>query len=186
MLNFVQHLSGIATQTARFVEAMGETRTRLLDTRKTTPGYRYLEKYAVGCGGGYNHRLGLFDRIMLKDNHLSAGRYAHGEALEKAILDARKKNPELPLQVEVDSLEQIPPVVKARADFLMLDNFSDQDTLTALDLVSGKIPVELSGGITLENLARKAKLGADFISTGALVHQAVWPDIGLDWEGMDG
>ncbi|MCH8475845.1 MAG: carboxylating nicotinate-nucleotide diphosphorylase [Opitutales bacterium] len=182
LLNFLQHLSGIATQTHCFVEAMGETSTRLLDTRKTTPGYRFLEKYAVGCGGGYNHRLGLFDRIMLKDNHLSAGKFSGGEALEDAIAKARRQFPDLPVQVEVDELSQIPPVLAARADFLMLDNFSDEDTKTALKLIKGQIPVELSGGITLSNLATKAALGADYISTGALVHQATWPDIGLDWE----
>ncbi|MCC5788501.1 MAG: carboxylating nicotinate-nucleotide diphosphorylase [Opitutales bacterium] len=181
LLNFLQHLSGIATQTRLFVEAMGKSSTRLLDTRKTTPGYRFLEKYAVGCGGGYNHRLGLFDRIMLKDNHLSAGQFASGDALEKAILKARAQFPDLPVQVEVDNLSQIPPVLAAKVDFLMLDNFSDEDTRTALQLVQGQVPVELSGGITLPDLAAKAALGADFISTGALVHQATWPDIGLDW-----
>ena len=182
LLNFVQHLSGVATQTKRYVDAMDGSRSRLLDTRKTTPGYRFLEKYAVGCGGGYNHRLGLFDRIMLKDNHLCAGDFAQGEALTRAVEKARTAFPYLPVQVEVDDLSQIPPVLAARADYLMLDNFSDEDTRAALEMVDGKIPVELSGGITLESLTRKATLGADYLSTGALVHQSTWPDIGLDWD----
>lgn len=182
ILNFLQHLSGVASLTRRYRKAMGETKTRLLDTRKTTPGYRFLEKYAVGCGGGTNHRLGLFDRLLLKDNHLAAGSFVSGPALSEYIRGKKATYPELEIEVEVDRLDQIEPALAGGVDYLMLDNFSDEDTVSALELCRGRCLVELSGGITLENLPAKAKLGADFISTGAITHQSTWPDIGLDWK----
>ena len=182
LLNFIQHLSGIATLTRRYREAMGDSPTQLLDTRKTTPGYRFLEKYAVGCGGGINHRLGLFDRILLKDNHLAAGTFAGGEALRQRIRDCQANHPGLAVEVEVDHPDQVEPAVEGGADYLMLDNFSDEDTRAAIHQVAGRCKVELSGGITLATLPAKARLGADFISTGAITHQSTWPDIGLDWE----
>lgn len=179
ILNFLQRLSGIATLTGRYVTALGEGRTRLLDTRKTTPGYRMLEKYAVACGGGWNHRLGLFDRVMLKDNHLAL--LGSGEDLAGAITTARRHAPKLPVEVEVDRLEQIPPGLAAGADVILLDNFSIADTQTAIDLIKGRALTEASGGITIESLPALAGLGLDFVSTGALVHQSTWVDIGLDW-----
>jgi nicotinate-nucleotide pyrophosphorylase (carboxylating) len=213
LLNFLQRLSGIATQTRRYVDALGKSRTRLLDTRKTTPGYRMLEKYAVACGGGWNHRLGLFDRVMLKDNHLvllgfapdtvarrpgpaaaaASGRRpaatgpekdrapGQGSALAEAVVAARRTAPELPVEVEVDDLGQIPPVLAAGADVILLDNFSPADLRKAVKLIAGRAFTEASGGITLKTLPRLADLGLDFASTGALVHQSVWVDIGLDW-----
>lgn len=193
-LNFVQRLSGIATQTARYVAALGPGRTRLLDTRKTTPGWRMLEKYAVACGGGWNHRLGLFDRVMLKDNHLALlgfaatektpGRKAPVEnpsALADAVRRARLAAPDLPVEVEVDLLEQIPPVLDAGADVILLDNFKPAALRRALALIGGRALTEASGGITLKSLPKLAGLGLDFVSTGALVHQSSWVDIGLDW-----
>lgn len=179
MLNFVQRLSGIATLTHQYVTALGNGRTRLLDTRKTTPGYRMLEKYAVACGGGWNHRLGLFDRVMLKDNHLAL--LGSGTDLADAIKHAREHAPALPVEVEVDHLDQIPPVLKAGADVIMLDNFSAADLAAAISLIGGQALTEASGGITIEALPELAKLGLDFVSTGALVHQSTWVDIGLDW-----
>lgn len=179
ILNFVQRLSGVATQTQTYVAALGEGRIRLLDTRKTTPGYRMLEKYAVACGGGWNHRLGLFDRVMLKDNHLAL--LGSTDGLSAAVACAKKAAPDLPVEVEVDSIEQIPPVLAAGADVILLDNFTPDEITKAVALIAGRAFTEASGGITLKTLPGFAGLGLDFVSTGALVHQSVWVDIGLDW-----
>lgn len=186
LLNFVQRLSGVATQTRRYVDALGPGRTRLLDTRKTTPGYRMLEKYAVACGGGWNHRLGLFDRVMLKDNHLAllgfgAAAGAASSRLTAAVAAARQAAPDLPVEVEVDRLDQIPPVLAAGADVILLDNFTPAQLRRAVAAIGGRVFTEASGGITLRTLPRLAGLGLDFVSTGALVHQSVWVDLGLDW-----
>jgi len=193
ILNFVQRLSGIATQTRRYADALGEGRTRLLDTRKTTPGWRMLEKYAVACGGGWNHRLGLFDRVMLKDNHLALLGFdgtpnaQHPTSnsqlpnLAAAVTRAKKAAPDLPVEVEVDHMDQIPPVLAAGADVILLDNFTPAQIKRAVALIAGRAFTEASGGITLKTLPRFAGLGLDFVSTGALVHQSVWVDIGLDW-----
>lgn len=180
VLNFLQSLSGVATQTRRYADALGKSRTRLLDTRKTTPGYRMLEKYAVACGGGWNHRLGLFDRVMLKDNHLAL--LGSNEDLASAVACAKKSAPDLPVEVEVDRLAQIPPVLAAGADIILLDNFTPAQLRRAVALIGGQAFTEASGGITLKNLPKLANLGLDFASTGALVHQSAWVDIGLDWQ----
>ena len=179
ILNFIQRLSGIATQTHTYSAVLGDGRTRLLDTRKTTPGWRMLEKYAVACGGGWNHRLGLFDRVMLKDNHLAL--LGSTDDLGTAVARAKKAAPDLPVEVEVDELAQIPPVLAAGADVILLDNFTPARIKKAVSLIAGRAFTEASGGITLKTLPRFADLGLDFISTGALVHQSVWVDIGLDW-----
>ncbi len=184
LLNFLQHLSGIASGTRRHVEALGGGRTVLLDTRKTTPGYRALEKYAFACGGGCNHRLGLFDRVMLKDNHLAATGAHGGAELREAVRRARQTCPDLPVEVEVDRLEQIPPVLEAGADIILLDNFTNARLADAVGLVGGRAYTEASGGITLARLPELADLGLDFVSTGAPVHQSTWMDIGLDWEDV--
>lgn len=181
ILNFLQRLTGVATATARYVAALGNSPTRLLDTRKTTPGFRLLEKYAVACGGGWNHRLGLFDRIMLKDNHLAVSGLG-GEGLDDLVRRAKESRPDLVVEVEVDRLDQIPPILASGADVVMLDNFSDALLREALAMIGDAAATEASGGITLERLPRLASLGLDFISTGATVHQAPWVDIGLDWE----
>ena len=180
-LNFLQRLSGIATTTAAHVAALGPGRTRLLDTRKTTPGYRMPEKYAVACGGAWNHRLGLFDRVMLKDNHLAL--LGSPDDLAAAVTRAKKAAPDLAVEVEVDRLDQIPPVLAAGADVILLDNFPPARIKKAITLVGGRAFTEASGGITLKTLPRYAGLGLDFVSTGALVHQSSWADIGLDWQG---
>ena len=179
ILNFLQRLSGIATQTRRYADALGNSRTRLLDTRKTTPAYRMLEKYAVARGGGWNHRLGLFDRVMLKDNHLAL--LGSADNLADAVARAKRNTPALPVEVEVDRLDQIPAVLDAGADVILLDNFPPAALRRAVALIAGRAFTEASGGITLRTLPKLAALGLDFISTGALVHQSVWSDIGLDW-----
>jgi len=181
LLNFLQRLSGVATTTRRHVLALGDSGTRLLDTRKTTPGWRMLEKYAVACGGACNHRLGLFDRVMLKDNHLAAAGATAGERLAAAVHRARAAAPELPIEVEVDALAQIPPVLSAGADIILLDNFTVPQLRRAVALIGGRAFTEASGGVTLASLPQLARLGLDFISTGALVHHSSWVDIGLDW-----
>ncbi len=196
ILNFIQRLSGIATHTRGFVTALGDRHTHLLDTRKTTPGHRMLEKYAVACGGGWNHRLGLFDRVMLKDNHLAVlgfttapaakGRLSPSplqrpSALASAVAASRRAAPALPVEVEVDALAQIPAVLAAGADVILLDNFTPAQIRRAVALIAGRACTEASGGITLQRISRYAGLGLSFISTGALVHHSVWGDIGLDW-----
>lgn len=180
MLNFLQRLSGVATETAKYVEALGDSPTKLLDTRKTTPGLRVLEKYAFACGGGYNHRIGLFDRVMLKDNHLAAAGASKCERLAAAVRTAREKNAGFAIEVEVDALEQIPPVLEAGADVIMLDNFTPADIKTAVNMIEDKSWTEISGGVTLDSIGELGKLGADFISTAAPVHSSKWIDIGLD------
>ncbi len=180
-LNFFQKLSGVATQTAAYVAALGHSTTKLLDTRKTTPGFRMLEKYAVGCGGGWNYRLGLFDRVLIKDNHLAAAHATTGARLAAAVRQVRARHPKLLIECEVDALEQIPPVLEAGAEVVLLDNFSPAALTKAVALIGRKACTEASGGVTLESLPELGRIGLDFISSGALVHHAPWADIGLDW-----
>lgn len=180
LLNFLQHLSGIATETRRFADALGNSSIALLDTRKTLPGYRVLQKYAFACGGGYNHRIGLFDRFMLKDNHLALCG-ATGTSLAQTIEFAQKSKPELIVEAEVDKLEQIPSLLEAGVDVLLLDNFSFADISSAIEMINGQAFTEVSGGISLDDLSRLHSLKIDFISTGSPVHQSTWKDIGLDW-----
>lgn len=180
MLNFLQRLSGVATATSEYVAALGDSPTKLLDTRKTTPGLRVLEKYAFACGGGYNHRMGLFDRVMLKDNHLAAACAVDGEMLANAVRMAKSKNPDVAVEVEVDKISQIQPVLKAEADVVMLDNFSLEDLPKALGIIGDKAWTEVSGGVTLETLPKIGKAAPDFVSSAAPVHSSKWIDIGLD------
>ena len=180
LLNFVQMLSGIATETHRLAKLLESFETRLLDTRKTHPGYRALIKYAVSAGGGWNHRLGLYDRIMLKDNHLAANASSFESAFAEAVSKARDLRPDLPIEVEIDSLEQLPTVLSAEPDMILFDNFSTTDIQKAVSIVGGRCLTEISGNVTAESLPQLAPLGADFISTGATVHQSRWVDLGLD------
>ncbi len=180
MLNFLQRLSGVATETSKYADLLKESSTKLLDTRKTTPGLRVLEKYAFACGGGYNHRIGLFDRVMLKDNHLFAAQAVNGEMLANAVRTAKLKNPNVAIEVEVDSIEQIQPVLDAEADVIMLDNFSFDDMRKALEIIGDKAWVEVSGQVTMETLPEIAKIAPDFVSSAAPVHSSKWIDIGLD------
>jgi nicotinate-nucleotide pyrophosphorylase (carboxylating) len=181
-LNFVQRLSGIATLTAQFVEAVKGTRAQILDTRKTTPGWRRLEKYAVTCGGGRNHRIGLFDMILIKDNHLAALRDSSPNAIAAAVQRARAKYPKLKVEVEADTLEQVEQAVAAEADIVLLDNMNLVQLRLAVQKCKGRAQTEASGGVTLPGVHAIAETGVDFISVGALTHSARAVDIGLDFE----
>jgi nicotinate-nucleotide pyrophosphorylase (carboxylating) len=181
LLNFLQRLCGVATRTREHVLALGSSPTRLLDTRKTTPGFRMLEKYAVGQGGGYNHRLGLFDRIMVKDNHLAAGGATAGDRITRMVRGARESRPDLLVEVEVDRLDQIAPVLAAGADIVLLDNFRPADLRVAIPQLRGEAWSEVSGGVSLESLPLIGALAPDFVSSGGLTHAAPWCDLGLDW-----
>ena len=181
-LNFVQHLSGIATLTAQFVAAVKGTRAQILDTRKTTPGWRRFEKYAVACGGGKNHRLGLFDMVLIKDNHLAALRNEKPNAAAAAIQLARKNYPKLKIEVEADTLEQVTQAAEAGADIILLDNMTPEQMRSAVKIAKGRAKTEASGGVNLQTVLAIAKTGVDFISAGALTHSARAVDIGLDFE----
>jgi len=181
LLNFVQRLSGIATLAKQFVDALDGGQARLLDTRKTTPGHRVLEKYAVATGGGWNHRFGLFDRVMIKDNHLAASNAGQGQALAEAISKAKEHAPDLLIQLEIDRLDQIEPALEAKVDALLLDNFSFDDLREGARIIDTVAITEASGGITLEKASRYNEIDIDFISTSALIGHAAWSDVGLDW-----
>jgi nicotinate-nucleotide pyrophosphorylase (carboxylating) len=185
-LNFIQRLSGVATLTARFVEAVRGTRAQILDTRKTTPGWRRFEKYAVACGGGMNHRIGLFDMVLIKDNHLAALRSEKPNAIAAAIARARKKFPKLKVEVEADTLEQVRQALDAGAEMILLDNMSLSQLRAAVKMAKDHTRVraktEASGGVNLKTVRAIAQTGADFISVGALTHSARAVDIGLDFE----
>ena len=181
LLNFLQYLSGIATTTKTYSDCLSDSETRLLDTRKTTPLYRILEKYAFVCGGAYNHRYGLYDRIMIKDNHLAVLESNKSLSLAEHIQQLRSRFPKLPIQIEIDTLEQLEPILAASPDCILLDNFSINETRSALEVIGDQAYTEASGGITLNHLTNLKTLGLDFISTGAPIHQSQWVDIGLDW-----
>jgi nicotinate-nucleotide pyrophosphorylase (carboxylating) len=181
-LNFVQRLSGVATLTARFVEAIKGTGAVILDTRKTTPGWRRFEKYAVTCGGGQNHRFGLFDMVLFKDNHLAALKNASPNPIAAAVNGARAKYPNLKIEVEADTLQQVEQAVAAGADFVLLDNMNLEQLRTAVAKCRGNVKTEASGGVNLGTVRAIAETGVDFISVGALTHSARAVDIGLDFE----
>ncbi|WP_246465152.1 carboxylating nicotinate-nucleotide diphosphorylase [Ruania alkalisoli] len=179
-LNFLQRLSGTATLTAAFVDAVAGTGARIADTRKTTPGLRALEKHAVLAGGGSNHRFSLSDAVMVKDNHLAVARAA-GLGLTEAIRAAKTRlGHTVHVEVEVDRVDQIEPVLAAGVDTIMLDNFSLADLRTGVDMVAGRAIVEASGTVRLDTVRAIAEAGVDVISVGALTHSAPALDLGLD------
>jgi nicotinate-nucleotide pyrophosphorylase (carboxylating) len=181
-LNFVQRLAGVATATAQFTGAVRGTRARILDTRKTTPGWRRFEKYAVACGGGKNHRVGLFDLVLIKDNHLVALRDAPPNAIAAAVARARKQFPQLKIEVEADTLEQVAQAVAAGADIILLDNMTLAQLRQAVQIVQGQAKTEASGGVNLKTVRAIAATGVDYISVGAITHSARAVDIGLDFQ----
>jgi nicotinate-nucleotide pyrophosphorylase (carboxylating) len=180
-LNFVQRLSGVATLTSHYVTEVRGTGAKILDTRKTTPGLRRFEKYAVACGGGCNHRVGLFDMVLIKDNHLAALRDAKPNAVAAAVMSARKKFPNLKVEVEADTLAQVKQAVEAHADIVLLDNMNLSELRQAVKVVGTLATTEASGGVTLKTVRAIAKTGVDFISVGALTHSARAVDVGLDF-----
>ncbi len=182
-LNFLQRLSGVATLTARFVAEVAGTNAVILDTRKTTPGWRALEKYAVRCGGGRNHRIGLYDQVLIKDNHL-AWLAGSGDPIGRAVASARQNTADLVIEVEVDSLEQLDRALECSPDILLVDNFSPADLIEAVrrrDARSPGVLLEASGGVNFETVGEIARAGVDRISVGALTHSAPALDIGLDF-----
>jgi len=181
-LNFLQRLSGIATLTREFVEAVTGTKTKILDTRKTTPTLRALEKYAVAVGGGQNHRLGLFDAVMIKDNHRVILARLGPQALGDAVVAARKLHPEAPIIIEADTVEQVEEALTAGADHILLDNMTLDELREAVALVAGRAKTEASGGVRLANAADIAATGVDYISVGALTHSARAVDFSLEIE----
>ena len=181
ILNFLQHLSGIATLTAEYVAEVAGTGCQVLDTRKTLPGYRHLAKYAVRCGGGYNHRMGLYDRIMLKDNHWAA---ADGNVAQ-LVSRGRQDFPGLAIEVEVDNLIQLEQVLALNVEWIMLDNFSFDDTETAVKMRNefpSKSLLESSGNVTLQSIGNYARIGVDAASVGRLTHSVPALDLGLDMD----
>lgn len=193
ILNFLGRLCGIASWTARHVAVIGDLPTRLYDTRKTTPGWRRLEKYAVNCGGGHNHRSGLYDAILIKDNHLACHARSSGKLLSpgEAVSHAReflRAQPgvadETLLEIEVDSLEQLADALPAAPDIILLDNMSLEQLRQAVDLRNATAPqvqLEASGGVNLQTLRAIAETGVERISVGSLTHSATNLDLGLDW-----
>ena len=181
-LNLLQRLSGIATETARYVAAIEGTGARIVDTRKTTPGLRALERHAVRCGGGFNHRFSLSDAVLAKDNHLAV-LTAGGRDLTEALRGARASiGHTVHFEVEVDRLDQVEPVLAAGVDTILLDNFSLDELREGVAIVAGRALVDASGGVTLDTVADIARTGVDIISVGALTHSVRSLDLGLDIE----
>lgn len=175
-LNLLQRLSGIATTTARYVEQLKGTNARLVDTRKTTPGLRHLEKYAVRMGGGFNHRFGLYDAAMLKDNHIKAA-----GGIMAAVTQLRKLIPHtVKIEVEVETIAEVKEALMAQADIIMLDNMDVPMMREAVQLINGKALTEASGGIRIENIKGIAETGVDLISVGAITHSVAALDISMD------
>ena len=183
VLNFLQQLSGIATLTAKYVEQVSGTDCMVLDTRKTLPGYRALAKYAVRCGGGFNHRMGLYDRILMKDNHWAS----RDLSLAELVATGRQKYPELAIEIEVDTMEQLAEILPLKIDWILLDNFTHEQVAEAISLrrtleTDGwKTKFESSGNINLETVSGYAQTGVDAVSVGRLTHSVIAMDIGLDF-----
>ncbi|NNG43331.1 carboxylating nicotinate-nucleotide diphosphorylase [Pseudoalteromonas sp. NEC-BIFX-2020_002] len=176
-LNFVQTLSGTATTTAHYVKELYGTNTQLLDTRKTIPGMRALQKYAVKCGGGENHRIGLFDAFLIKENHIAAC-----GGIDKAVAQAKLNHPTKPVEVEVESLHELDQAINAGADIIMLDNFSVEQIQQAVVVTNKRAKLEVSGNMTLETLRTYSQAGVDFISSGALTKNLQSIDLSMRFE----
>lgn len=176
-LNFVQTLSGTATTTANYVAVLAGTQTKLLDTRKTIPGLRTLQKYAVKCGGGENHRIGLFDAYLIKENHIAAC-----GSIATAVATARNNHSDKPVEVEVENLNELQQALDAGSDIIMLDNFSVDEIIQAVEVTQGKAKLEVSGNMTIETLTTYAQAGVDFISSGALTKHVQSIDLSMRFE----
>lgn len=175
-LNFLQRMSGIATLTRKYVERAGSSKVRILDTRKTVPGLRVLDKYAVRIGGGFNHRFGLFDGILIKDNHIAAA-----GSIKKAVGLARKNSPHtLKIEIEVEDLAGVKEALETGVDTILLDNMAPEDVRKAVEIVKGRVALEASGGINLDTIEETAQTGVDFVSVGALTHSPRAADFSLE------
>ncbi len=178
-LNILQRLSGIATNTAKFVEEIQGTKAKILDTRKTTPGFRAFEKYAVTVGGGYNHRFALYDMVLIKDNHISLV----GSIKEVVRQIKEKVSPMVKVEVEVSNLKQFEEALETDVDIIMLDNMDIEEIREAVRINDGKKELEVSGNVNLENVKQIAETGVDYISTGSIIHSSRWMDISLRFVG---
>ena len=183
MLNFMTHLSGIATLTRTYVDAVIGTHAKILDTRKTLPGWRLLEKYAVRCGGGTNHRMGLYDGVLIKDNHIAA--WTESSSIAEAVRTARAKSPAgVSIEVEVDTIAQLHDALQGSPDIVLLDNMDVETLIEAVSLrnrLAPRVLLEASGGVNLETVGGIARTGVERISVGALTHSAPALDLGFDW-----
>jgi nicotinate-nucleotide pyrophosphorylase (carboxylating) len=180
-LNFIQRMSGVATITREYYNAMDNADVMLLDTRKTTPGHRAFEKYAVLCGGGTNHRIGLYDAVLIKDNHLASWEKKHGTGVGEAVAEARRKYPKLKIEVEVDTVRQLKEALTTKPDWVLLDNMPPSVLKECVALCKGICKTEASGGINLHSIGEVAETGVDAISVGALTHSAPSIDLALDF-----
>lgn len=181
-LNFMQRMCGIATRTSQYVEAVRGTGAVILDTRKTTPGLRIFEKYSVRCGGGENHRFGLHDRILIKDNHRRLWHAGDPSRLDEAVRAARRRFPALPVEIEVESLAELRSALRGGPDWVLLDNMSGEQMAECVKVARGVARTEASGGVTLERVREIAETGVDAISVGALTHAVRSIDLSLEWE----
>ena len=179
-LNFLQRLCGVATTARKYAEALEGTATRVLDTRKTTPGWRNLEKYAVELGGAANHRIGLYDRIMIKDNHRELAGLEGAKGIIRSVERARRMYASLEVEVEADTLEEVAEAIEAKADYILLDNMTNEEMVEAVKMNQGRCKLEASGGITIERLPVIGKIGVDFVSVGALTHSVKASDISME------
>lgn len=184
-LNFLQRLSGIASLTAAYVEKAKPHGAAILDTRKTTPGLRYLEKYAVSVGGGQNHRFGLYDEILIKDNHLALAGNLAGMSLSSVVKKARERHPKKWVEIEVSHLPNLPQAIEAQPDAILLDNLSLEEMKEAVSQIGGKIVKEASGNINLDTVEAVAATGVDRISVGRLTHSVRAIDMSLEFIGME-
>ena len=178
-LNFLQRLCGVATASAKYQAEAGEA-CHILDTRKTTPGWRNLEKYAVSAGGAYNHRIGLYDRAMIKDNHRELAGLEGEHGITRSVERIRKAHPGLEIEVEVDSLSELPEALSSGAEYILLDNMSNEEMARAVSMTGGRTKLEASGNVTLPRVKSIAETGVDFISSGALTHSVKSSDISMD------
>ena len=183
-LNFMQRMCATATLTRAFVDAVKRYGTLILDTRKTTPGLRVFEKYAVTCGGGTNHRMGMYDRVLMKDNHRRLWRGGDPDELDRAVVAARKRFPQLEVEVEVETLRECASALKARPEWIMLDNMSIPDMKRCVRMCRGISKTEASGGITLDRAKAVAATGVTAISLGCLTHSAGSVDLSLEWRSV--
>ncbi len=179
-LNFMQRMTGIATATRRFVEAVAGTRCKILDTRKTVPGLRLLDKYSVRCGGGVNHRMGLHDQVLIKDNHRRLWGGGDPARLDQAVERARSAFPGIPVEVEVESFDELRSALRARPDWILLDNMPPARMAEAVAICAGRCRLEASGGITLDALPAVAATGVDAVSLGCLTHSVAAADLSLE------